>query len=104
MASEIHQNDIGTRFLVTVKEDGIVASVSGAFLRQIDIRKPSGSIMNKTASVFDDGTSVSGVMYYDSIAGDLDEVGSYKLQAKGSPSGGGTFYTDVYTFKVHCNL
>ena len=103
MASEIHQNDVGTRFLVTLKDDGVVVSVSGATLRQLDIRKPSDVIMNKTASVLDDGSSVSGVMYYDTIAGDLDEAGHYKLQAKVTvPSG--TFYTDIYTFKVHCNL
>jgi hypothetical protein len=104
MASEIHQNDIGTRFLVTLKDDGVVVSVSGAALRQFDIRKPSDVVINKTASVFDDGTSVSGVMYYDTIAGDLDEAGHYKLQAKVSPSGGGTFYSDIYSFKVHCNI
>ena len=45
----------------------------------------------------------SGVMYYDSVVGDLDQAGNYKLQGKVTiPSG--TYYTDIHTFKVYCNL
>ena len=29
MASEIHQNDIGTRFSITVKDDGNLVNISG---------------------------------------------------------------------------
>ena len=29
MASEIHQNDVGTRFLITVKDDGSLVNISG---------------------------------------------------------------------------
>ena len=29
MASEIHQDDIGTRFLITVKDDGSLVNISG---------------------------------------------------------------------------
>tara|TARA_R110002020_G_scaffold103752_15_gene243186 strand:+ start:690 stop:1001 length:312 start_codon:yes stop_codon:yes gene_type:complete len=103
MASEIHQNDVGTRFLVTVKDDGVLVNVSGATLRQINIKKPDDSVLNRTASIISDWSAVSGVMYYDTVAGDLDEAGQYKLQAKVAiPSG--TYYTDVYSFKVHCNI
>jgi len=46
---------------------------------------------------------ISGVMFYDTVAGDLDEAGFYKLQAKVViPSG--TYFTDVHTFKVHSNI
>ena len=103
MPNEIHQNDVGTRFLVTVKDDGVLVNVSGATLRQINIRKPDDSILNRPAQIISDWRAVSGVMYYDTVAGDLDEAGQYKLQAKVSiPSG--TYYTDVYSFKVHRNL
>ena len=102
MASEIHQHDIGTRFLITVKDNGVPVDVSSG-VRQINIRKPSDNILNKIGSIISSGSASSGVMYYDTIAGDLDEIGHYKLQAKVAiPSG--TFYTDIYTFKVHCNL
>ncbi|MCP3699396.1 MAG: hypothetical protein GY920_12690 [Aliivibrio sp.] len=103
MPSEIHQNDIGTRFLLTVKDGSDLVNISGAIALQVDFRKPSDTISNRSALRLDDGSSLSGVMYYDAVAGDLDEVGKYKLQGKVFlPSG--TFYTDIHTFKVHCNL
>jgi hypothetical protein len=44
-------------------------------------------------------------MYYDSVSGDLNEVGHYKLQGKVTLGGGsGTYYTDIHTFKVNCNI
>ena len=102
MASEIHQYDIGTRFLITVKDDGVAVDVSSG-VRQIHIRKPDDTTLNKVGAIISSGSASSGIMYYDTIAGDLDEVGHYKLQAKVAiPSG--TYYTDIYTFKVHCNL
>ena len=104
MASEIHLDDIGTRFLMTVKDDGNLANISGIdgeSVYQVNFRKPSDTVINRVPTLIDFG--VSGAMYYDAVAGDLDEAGHYKLQAKVViPSG--TFYTDIYTFKVHCNL
>jgi len=104
MASEIHQNDIGTRFLITVKDDGELVNISGvggSTIHQISFRKPSDTVVNRNATLQDFG--ISGVMFYDSIAGDLDEAGLYKLQAKVVvPSG--TYYTDIHSFKVHSNI
>lgn len=103
MASEIHQNDVGTRFLITVKDDGVLVDISNASIRQITFKKPSDSTIVRTALIFNDGSALSGVMYYDSGVGDLDEIGFYKLQAKVYlPSG--TYYTDIHTFKADCNL
>ena len=103
MASEIHVDDIGTRFQVTIKDDGSVVDLSAASGLTISFRKPSDTVVNRTASTLSDGSVVSGVMYYDSVSGDLDEAGNYKLQAKVVLTSG-TFYTDIHTFKVHCNL
>jgi hypothetical protein len=105
MPSEIHQDDIGTRFLMTVKDGSDFVNISGATALQVNFRKPSDAVINRPAVAGSDGTSVSGVMYYDVVAGDLDEVGKYKLQGKVYLGGGsGTFYTDIHTFQVHCNL
>ena len=103
MDSEIHIDDVGTRFLMSVKDDGSTVDISAATIKQVNFRKPSDTIINRTGSVLGDGSSTSGVMYYDTVAGDLDEAGHYKLQAKVAiPSG--TYYTDIHTFQVHCNL
>lgn len=103
MPSEIHQNDIGTRFLMTVKDDSDLVNISGALSLRVDIRKPSDTIINRSALRLNDGSAISGVMYYDTVSGDLDEIGNYKLQGLVTlPSG--TYHTDIHTFKVHCNL
>ncbi len=104
MASEIHKDDVGTRFLITVKDDGNlvnISGVSGASIHQISFRKPSDTVIERNATLQDYG--ISGVMYYDTVDGDLDEAGVYKLQAKVVvPSG--TYYTDIHTFKVNSNI
>ena len=103
MPSEIHQDDIGTRFLLTVKDGNDLVDISSATALEVDFRKPSDVVINRSANKFNDGSAVSGVMYYDTVAGDIDEVGNYKLQGVVSlPSG--IYHTDIHTFKAHCNL
>ena len=46
-ANEIHLNDIGTKFLVTVKDGSSVVNVSTASTKQIIIKKPSGATLTK---------------------------------------------------------
>ena len=104
MASEIHVDDIGTRFLVTVKDGTSVVDISSATSLVIDFRKPDDTIINRTGSTLEDGSASSGVMYYDTVAGDMDAAGNWKLQGKITLSSTGVFYTDIHTFKVHRNL
>lgn len=101
MASEIHVNDIGTRFLATIKDDGVVVDISTASSITMIFKKPDDEVVNKVGTLLNDGQD--GQVYYDTLAGDLDEAGLYKLQAKVVLTAG-TYYTDIYSFKVHCNL
>ena len=103
MASEIHVSDIGTRFLVTVEENGSGVNLSGASSLTLNFRKPSDAIVAKSGALLSDGSATSGVMYYDTLVGDLDEVGYWKLQGKIVLSAG-TFHTNISTFQVHSNL
>ena len=89
--------------MITVKDDGSAVDISSASALQINIRQPSDEIINRAGLKKGDGSSVSGVMYYDTVAGDLNEIGNYKLQGKVILTAG-TFYTDIHTFKVHHNL
>jgi len=103
MASQIHVGDVGTRFLVTVKDDSSTVDLSDSTLKQLNFRKPDDSVIYRDTSFISGGSQASGVMYYNTVAGDLDQAGSYKLQGKVTiPSG--TYYTDIHTFKVYCNL
>jgi len=103
-ANEIHVDDIGTKVLVTVKDDTAAVDVSGATAggaKQIIIKKPTKDTMTKTAVFNSDGTD--GKIYYTIVSGDFDEAGTYKIQGKVVISDG-TFYTDIQSFKVHRNL
>jgi hypothetical protein len=100
-ANEIHQNDIGTKFLVTIKDGDSAVDISGASTKQIIIKKPSGETLTNSASFNSDGTD--GKIYYNAIVGNLDETGTYKIQGK-VVIASGTFYTDIQSFKVHRNL
>lgn len=101
MSSEIHVDDVGTRFLLTIKDDGEVVDISQASSISIIFKKPDDTAMYRPGTVLSDG--MDGIAYYDTIAGDLDNAGLYKLQARVAlPSG--TYYTDIHSFQVHCNL
>jgi len=101
MSSEIHVNDIGTRFLATIKDSGEVVNISNASVISMNFKKPNDIVIYRSGTLLTNG--VDGKVYYDTVAGDLDEPGLYKLQGRVAlPSG--TYYTDIYTFQVSCNL
>ena len=93
-ANEIHENDVGTKFLVTVTDGSSAVNISSASTKQLIIKKPSGTKLTKATSFSTDGTD--GKMYYNIGADDLDEAGTYKLQGKVIISDG-TFFTDIQT-------
>jgi hypothetical protein len=101
MACEVHVDDVGTRFLATIKDCGDVVNVSGASYLTFTFKKPDDSSINRTASIYTNGTD--GKIYYDTVAGDLDQAGLYKLQGRVALASG-TYYTDIYSFQVNCNL
>lgn len=101
MANEIHVNDIGTKFTVTVKDGDDIVDISTAVTVTFIFKRPDDELFTRTASFVTDGTD--GQVYYDIIDEDLDEAGYYKLQLKVNFVNG-VFYTNIHTFQVHCNL
>ena len=101
MASEIHVGDIGTRLIITIKDDGVVVDISSASLLQVILKKPDGQSYTKSGLLYTNGSD--GKIYYTSISGDFNIPGNYKLQVKIVLSTG-TYYTSISDFKVHCNL
>ena len=101
MASQIHQNDVGTKLLVTVTDDGSAVDISSASSLTILLKQPDRDVLEKSAILNTDGED--GKMYYLTVLGDLDKAGTYKIQGK-VVIAAGTFYTSISTFKVHCNL
>jgi|TARA_B100000085_G_scaffold255274_2_gene254986 hypothetical protein len=101
MSSQIHAGDVGTKLIVTVKDDGSVVDISSASSLSIFIKKPDGTILTRSGTLETDGTD--GKMHYIVVSGDLDVAGVYKIQGKVVLSSG-TFSTTTATFKVQCNL
>ena len=102
---ELHYNDIGTVFLITMNDcvsgTSTVLDISGASSLEIILKSPSGVSSTKTASLNTDGTD--GKMKYTTEDGDLNEVGTWRIQAKAA-FGSSIFRSNIKTFKVYENL
>jgi hypothetical protein len=101
MASEIHYGDVGVNFNITVMNDTVPLDVSNANNIYIIFEKPDGTDVTKTASLINDGSD--GNIRYTTIVGDLDQVGTWQIQAK-VDFGSSVFSTEIQKFKVQRNL
>lgn len=111
--NEIHENDVGTEFIVTIVEcinDVFVpVDISSATLMQITfVRTSDGSKMVKTAAFTSiasggAGDGTDGNISYFSLITDLTPVGTYKIQGiVTTPAGSWSSVIDK--FKVLANL
>lgn len=100
-AKEIHVNDIGTAFDITLYDNDEVVDISNPVSLIINFIKKDGSCMPKTAVLKTDGTD--GVLRYITVDGDLDQEGSWSLQAIVELATG-KWSSDITKFKVHGNL
>lgn len=101
MACQVHLNNIGVAFTITIEDCDGAVDVSSATTKQLIFTKPSGEKLTKDASLVNGGTD--GVIRYTSVDGDLDELGNWKLQAY-VVLGTTEYYSKVANFKVHRNL
>ncbi len=104
--NEIHVGDVGTILRITVKdENDAVVDISaavGAGAKQLYFEKPeTNSTVIKDAEFDSDGTD--GKLKYTVVVDDLDEQGTWKIQAK-IDLGGGSWRSDVGTFEVYKNI
>ena len=105
-ANEIHAYDIGTIFELTMMDGTSPLDISGQLDMKIHFTKPDGSFVEKTGSFTNtsgpqDGTD--GKMEYTTVTNDLDQIGTWKIQAIVQlPSG--KWSSDISSFKVHKNL
>lgn len=100
-ANEIHVGDIGTAFDVTLYDGDDVVDLTGYTSLIFNFIKPDGTCMPKTAVPKTDGTD--GILRYITIIGDLDQAGTWILQAVVElPTG--KWSSDTTKFKVHGNV
>jgi len=86
MTQEVHVGDIGTVFEITVTEDDVALNISSATVLQMLFKKPSGTVLTKTAVFTGDGSD--GLIQYTSIEADLDEAGIWYMQGRVTLPGG----------------
>jgi hypothetical protein len=91
-----YKGDIGARLTISTSNTAIP---SGTTLTVI-IKKPSGTLLTKTPSV----NLTTGVLTYDTVSGDLDETGEYKVQVHGVFVDGDDLYSDRDSFTVYEKL
>ena len=97
-----HNGDIGTVFELTIVDtDEVPIDVSTAIVKYIYFQDPTGARMRKTATFTTDGTD--GKIQYVTIAGDIDEVGTWQVQGYVETSLG-KFYTEKMSFQVSSTL
>lgn len=103
MSAEIHVGDIGARFQATIKDEtGAVVDVSTAVTLEMVFSKPNETPILKTAEHLTDGTD--GVIYYDSVDGDLDQAGGWRVQGYAALDADHVFHSDIHVFRVYPNL
>ena len=105
--ADIHKNDIGMMFKLTVKDqDGHIVPLDNTYAINVVFSLPDKSSMTKTALLFSDGSD--GIVKYVTVAGDLSQSGRWQLQAivtkMSGPSILTQFHSDPFKFKVAANL
>lgn len=78
---EIHKDDIGTEFLLTVKDGTLPVDISSATTIEILFQKPGTPAVILTKVAAFKTTGVDGKITYTTLAGDLDTVGLWRYQA-----------------------
>lgn len=78
MAGEIHTNDIGTVFTLTiVDQDGVAVDLSSDPSPEIKFKHGS-QVLTKVATFTTDGTD--GIIQYTTVSGDLNQSGNWTMQ------------------------
>ena len=71
---KIYTFDIGTRLRTTLGVD-----LTGYDTIEYKINKPSGAVLTKPCTPEDEA---NGIVYYDTVVDDLDEIGTYDIQVQ----------------------
>jgi hypothetical protein len=95
--SDVCEDDVGTVIQVTVMENDVALDISAATVKQLIFRKPGDTIVTKDAEFVTDGSD--GKIDYTTVAGDLDQDGTWEIQAY-IEMGGGKWSSEIATFTV----
>ena len=106
---EIHVGDIGTVFVITVKEGTTPVDISGAAVKEILIQRRDKTVIEVTDAEFATvsyggaGDGSDGKLMYAAVAGDLSIKGDYKIQAI-IQLANGLWHSSIEEFTVYENI
>ena len=94
--SQIYAGTVGADLKIGTNVDLItdVASIA------IEVRKPSGAIDAWPPTSIDDATPAACIINYRTVAGDLDESGTYRLQPVVTMTNGDIWPLGVTTWEI----
>lgn len=95
--AQFRANDVGSVFYVTVTENGSAFDLSDATEITLKLRKPDGSVLERAAVLYNDGTD--GLVFYITVDGDLDTPGNWLGQLYVALVSG-HWNTDMFAFPV----
>jgi hypothetical protein len=98
---EIHANDRGLSYIVTVQDRDGVVDLSNATLIEFHFQKPDGSMLVVPASLVTDG--VDGRVSYKTDTSDFDQTGPWRHQVY-VEIGPDRKWSNITKFKVYPNL
>jgi len=99
--ADIRLNDIGTVFELTIMDCDVIVDLAGYTSLVILFKKPDKTTVTRVGTLTTDGSD--GKMQYVSVAGDLDLLKSWQIQARVTlPTG--TWSSDISKFTVKENL
>jgi hypothetical protein len=81
MSNILHVGDIGTVITALCHDGGVAVNISSATEaseRIIKLQSPDGNVTDKAAEFGTNGSD--GILTYETIAGDLDQKGDWKIQ------------------------
>ncbi|HXH05869.1 MAG TPA: hypothetical protein VNI83_04690 [Vicinamibacterales bacterium] len=76
---EVRLGDTGTKLRVALLDGETPVDLSALVVGKLKLRKPDGTVIERVATVVPPPSS--GVLEYTTIAGDLDQVGQWEIQA-----------------------
>jgi hypothetical protein len=99
--AEIHVGDVGTVFQITVNDQNGPVDLTAVDAMYVLFKKPDDKFMQKTPVFVNTGSD--GQIKYVTQAGDLDQYGTWQIQAR-VVFGSDVYSTDIQRFKVQRNL
>lgn len=102
MAGQMRRLDVGSVIRVTVIENGAIFNASGAIVKTMKLKKPSGEVEEHPAEFQTDGSN--GIVQYVTVENDLDEAGPWTGQVFLEFSDQAMWHCEPFNFTVGDNL